>query len=44
MFIDFIFYISKKIYIYIYICGDKGPNLYTRSWTLFDDVDKSEEK
>ena len=25
-------------------CGDKGPNLYTGPWALFDYVDASEEK
>ena len=29
---------KKKTY------GDKGLNLYTGPWTLFDDVDTSEEK
>ena len=24
--------------------GDKGPNLYTGPWVLFDDVDTSEEE
>ena len=23
-------------------CRDKGPNLYTEPWALFDDVDMSE--
>ena len=26
------------------LCGDRGPNLYTGPWALFDDMDTSEEE
>ena len=33
-----------KIKILRGYCGDKGPNLYTGLWALFDNMDASEEQ
>ena len=40
----FIVVLEDKLHFGLICVGEKGPNLYTRPWTLFDDVDTSNEE
>ena len=40
----FIVVLEDKLHFGLICVGEKGPNLYTRPWTLFDDVDTSKKE